>query len=160
MKIHDDPDDQDYVATMRLNARQITDEQFQKFEGYAAEIFSAFGLDIDTAATKDTPRRFIKGLFDVTNGYEGDPKLVRVFPTECRGGPDCRLSQVVDSALHDGPQTITLRGKPTAVVVSFEEFSKLTQPRTTLSQFFRQSPLHDVDLDLRRSDDLSREVEL
>ena len=71
-----------------------------------------------------------------------------------------RLSQVVDSALHDGPQTITLRGKPAAVVVSFDEFRKLTQPQTTLSQFFRQSPLHGVELDLRRSDDLSREVEL
>lgn len=71
-----------------------------------------------------------------------------------------RLSQVVDSALHDGPQTITLRGKPTAVVVSFEEFGKLTRQRTALSQFFRESPLHDVELDLRRSADLSREVEL
>jgi len=66
----------------------------------------------------------------------------------------------VDSARHDGPQTITLRGKPAAVVVSFEDFKKLTQPRNTLSQFFRQSPLHAMDIDLRRSDDLSREVEL
>jgi prevent-host-death family protein len=71
-----------------------------------------------------------------------------------------RLSQVVDSALHDGPQTITLRGKPAAVVVSFEEYRKMTQPRTGLSQFFRQSPLHGVELDLKRSADLSREVEL
>jgi prevent-host-death family protein len=71
-----------------------------------------------------------------------------------------RLSQVVDSALHDGPQTITLRGKPAAVVVSFEEYRKMTQPRTGLSQFFRQSPLHGTELDLSRSDDLSREVEL
>ena len=71
-----------------------------------------------------------------------------------------RLSQVLESALHDGPQTITLRGKPAAVVVSFEEFSKLTQPRISLSQFFRQSPLHDVELDLSRSPDLPREVEL
>jgi prevent-host-death family protein len=71
-----------------------------------------------------------------------------------------RFSQVVDSARHDGPQTITLRGKPAAVVVSFEDFKKLTQPRSTLSQFFRQSPLHAMDLDLRRSGDLSREVEL
>ncbi|ABQ24924.1 type II toxin-antitoxin system Phd/YefM family antitoxin [Geotalea uraniireducens] len=71
-----------------------------------------------------------------------------------------RLSQVVDSALHDGPQTITLRGKPAAVLVSFEEFKKLTQPRSTLSQFFRQSPLHDTELDLSRSADFSREVEL
>jgi prevent-host-death family protein len=71
-----------------------------------------------------------------------------------------RLSQVVDSALHNGPQTITLRGKPAAVVVSFEEYRKLTQPRTGLTQFFRQSPLHDMELDLSRSADLSREVEL
>ena len=71
-----------------------------------------------------------------------------------------RLSQVVESARHDGPQTITLRGKPAAVVVSFEEFRKLSQPQITLSQFFRQSPLQGLELDLRRSEDLSREVEL
>ncbi|HBG05743.1 MAG: prevent-host-death protein [Geobacteraceae bacterium GWC2_58_44] len=71
-----------------------------------------------------------------------------------------RLSQVLDSALHNGPQTITLRGKPAAVVVSFEEFRKLSQPRTSLSQFFKQSPLSNLELDLVRSDDVSREVEL
>ena len=71
-----------------------------------------------------------------------------------------RLSQVVESALHDGPQTITLRGKPAAVVVSFDEFRKLTLPRTGLSQFFRQSPLHDSELDVSRSADLPREVDL
>jgi len=71
-----------------------------------------------------------------------------------------RLSQVVDLALHDCPQTITLRGKPSAVVVSFDEYRRLTQPRTGLSQFFRQSPLHDIELDLSRSADLSREVDL
>jgi prevent-host-death family protein len=71
-----------------------------------------------------------------------------------------RLSQVVDSALHDGPQTITLRGKPAAVVIAFDEYRKLTQPKTGLAQFFRQSPLHGVDLDLGRSEDLAREVEL
>ena len=71
-----------------------------------------------------------------------------------------RLSQVVDSALHDGPQTITLRGKPTAVVVSFDDFRKLSTPKTPLSQFFRESPLSDMELDLSRSEDLPREVEL
>lgn len=71
-----------------------------------------------------------------------------------------RLSQVVDSALHEGPQTITLRGRPAAVVVSFEEFKKLTTPRTGLSHFFEESPLYGVELDLTRSQDLPREVEL
>ena len=99
MNIHDDPDDLEYVATMKLRMRQIPDEQFHKFEGYASEIFSAFGLDLNTPATKDTPRRFIKALFDATEGYDGDPKLLRVFDTECHGEPDCRLSQVIEGPI-------------------------------------------------------------
>ncbi|MFT3894307.1 MAG: GTP cyclohydrolase I [Anaerolineales bacterium] len=99
MHLHDDPDDIDYLATMKLQRREITDAQLEKFEGYALEIFSAFGMDINTAATKDTPRRFIKALFDATEGYDGDPKLLRVFDTECRGDPDCRLSQVIEGPI-------------------------------------------------------------
>jgi len=99
MDIHDDPDDGEYVAAMQLNRRQISDTQFRKFEGYAAEIFSAFGLDLNTPATKDTPRRFVRALFDATEGYDGDPKLLRVFDTECRGEPDCRLSQVIEGPI-------------------------------------------------------------
>lgn len=99
MHIHDDPIDIEYRAAMRLQARELTDEHLQKFEGYAAEIFSAFGLDLNTPATKDTPRRFIKALFDATEGYDGDPKLLKVFDTECRGEPDCRLSQVIEGPI-------------------------------------------------------------
>lgn len=99
MNIHDDPDDLEFQAAMKLHTRQITDAQFQKFEGYAAEIFSAFGIDLNTPATKDTPRRFIKALFDSTEGYDGDPKLLRTFATECHGEPDCRLSQVIEGPI-------------------------------------------------------------
>lgn len=99
MDIHDDPDDVEYLAATELQKRQISAEQFHKFEGYAAEILSAFGLDLNTSATKDTPRRFIKALFDATEGYDGDPKLLRVFETECRGDPDCHLSQVIEGPI-------------------------------------------------------------
>ena len=99
MNIHDDPDDVDYLAAMELQKRKISDDQFHKFEGYAAEIFSTFGLDLNTSATKDTPRRFIKALFDATEGYDGDPKLLRVFETECHGEPDCRMSQVIEGPI-------------------------------------------------------------
>ena len=71
-----------------------------------------------------------------------------------------RLSKVVERALQEGPQMITLRGKPTAVVMSAESFEKLTLPRTSLAEFFQRSPLHGVKLDLRRKKDTSREVEL
>ncbi len=99
MHVHDDPDDIDYRAAVEAQMRKISDEQLHKFEGYAAEIFSALGLDLNTPATKDTPRRFIKALFDATEGYDGDPKLLKVFDTECRGEPDCRLSQVVEGPI-------------------------------------------------------------
>jgi GTP cyclohydrolase I len=99
VNIHDDPDDIEYNQAMKLRMRKISDEQLQKFEGYAAEIFSAFGMDVNTPSTKDTPRRFIKALFDATEGYDGDPKLLRIFDTECQGEPDCRLSQVIEGPI-------------------------------------------------------------
>ena len=99
MNLHDDPDDNEYQNVVKLQRREISDAQLEKFEGYAAEIFSAFGMDLNTAATKDTPRRFIKALFDATEGYDGDPKLLRVFDTECREDPDCRLSQVIEGPI-------------------------------------------------------------
>jgi GTP cyclohydrolase I len=99
MNLHDDPDDSEYHGAVELQMRNISDEQIHKFEGYAAEILSALGLDLDLPATKDTPPRFIRALFDATEGYDGDPKLLRVFDTECRGEPDCRLSQVVEGPI-------------------------------------------------------------
>src|SRR5689334_15806867 len=99
MHSHDDNDDLEYRNAMKLNIRHISDEQMRRFEGHAAEIFSAFGLDLNTDATKDTPRRFI-ALLDATEGYDGDPKLLRVFETECHGEPDCHLSQVVEGPIH------------------------------------------------------------
>jgi GTP cyclohydrolase IA len=63
-------------------------------------MFSAFGMELDSPATADTPRRFVRALLDATAGYDGDPKLLTVFETECRGGPDCRLSQVIEGPIH------------------------------------------------------------
>ena len=92
-------DDEEYRATMHLSPRRVSDEQIRRFEGYMAEIFKAFGMDLDSPATEKTPQRFIRALYDITEGYEGDPKLLTVFSTECRGGPDCRLSQVIEGPI-------------------------------------------------------------
>ncbi len=94
-----DVDDRDFIEAMALHRRRIPDEQMRKFEGYVAEIFTALGMDLNTPATYETPRRFIRALFDITEGYEGDPKLLKVFDTECDGGPDCRLSQVIEGPI-------------------------------------------------------------
>ncbi|MFZ2097299.1 MAG: GTP cyclohydrolase I [Anaerolineales bacterium] len=99
MHLHNDLEDYDLRDSLKLQTRQISKEDLQKFEGYVSEIFSAFGMDLTTPATKDTPRRFIEALFDATEGYDGDPKLLRVFSTECRGEPDCRISQVIEGPI-------------------------------------------------------------
>ncbi len=83
----------------QTHKRQISTEQISKFETYAAEIFTALGLNLNTEATRETPQRFIQALIDATDGYDGDPKLVKVFETECRGGPDCRLSQIIEGPI-------------------------------------------------------------
>lgn len=99
MILHDDVDDIEYRSAVEVQKRNVSEEELHRFEGYAAEIFSAFGLDLNTPATRDTPRRFIQALFEATEGYDGDPKLLRVFDTECRGDPDCRLSQVIEGPI-------------------------------------------------------------
>ena len=99
MSIDLDLSDRDVLPAMELRRRDLSDEQLQTFESYAAEIFGAFGLDLDTPATRETPRRFIRALYDSTAGYDGDPKLLTVFDTECHGGSDCRLSQVIEGPI-------------------------------------------------------------
>jgi GTP cyclohydrolase I len=83
----------------RTRPRSVTPEQWKRFEGYMAEIFQAMGMDLDTPGTARTPQRYLQALFDATEGYEGDPKLVTAFPTECDGGPDCRISQVLEGPI-------------------------------------------------------------
>lgn len=91
--------ERDLPLALALHQREISAEQRRKYEGYMAEIFTAFGLDLHTPATAETPERFVRALFDVTGGYDGDPKLIKAFETECRGGVDCRLSQVIEGPI-------------------------------------------------------------
>jgi GTP cyclohydrolase IA len=100
MSIHLNQNGQELEEAIQLFPRQLSDEQRHKFEGYAAELFSALGMNLKAPATEETPRRFIQALFDATDGYDGDPKLIKVFDTECRGDPDCRLSQVIEGPIN------------------------------------------------------------
>jgi GTP cyclohydrolase IA len=83
----------------QVRPRTISAEEWKRFEGYAAEIFEAMGMDLDTPGTRGTPERYLRALFDSTAGYEGDTKLLTAFPTECHGGPDCNISQVIEGPI-------------------------------------------------------------
>jgi GTP cyclohydrolase I len=79
--------------------RVIDVADMDRFEGNLAEMFAALGMDLDTPGTSETPRRFLQALIDATSGYDGDPKLVTVFPTECHGDASCELAQIVEGPI-------------------------------------------------------------
>ncbi len=92
-------DEEDQEAWQHIHRRQIAPGQWERFEKNVAEIFEAFGMHLNTPGTERTPARFLKALYDATEGYEGDEKLVTAFPTECYGGPDCEISQVIEGPI-------------------------------------------------------------
>lgn len=95
--VHVDPEDE--VPWEIVRPRSITLERLDRFQSYVAEILEAMGMNLATPGTSRTPERFLKALLDSTSGYEGDPKLLTAFPTECRGGPDCRISQIIEGPI-------------------------------------------------------------
>jgi prevent-host-death family protein len=46
------------------------------------------------------------------------------------------------------PQIISVRGKETAVIISFDEYQKLVRPRQGFFDFIQNSPLRDINLEL------------
>lgn len=71
-----------------------------------------------------------------------------------------RFSQLVKSARQEGPQEITVHGKPTAVLLSAEDYLRLTEPALSFAEFMRRSPLVGVDLKLERPRSMTRRVRL
>jgi prevent-host-death family protein len=74
-----------------------------------------------------------------------------------------RFSEVVRRACTAGPQVVTKQGKQEAVVLGMEDFKRLTQKAkqpASLLQFFAQSPLAELAIDLERRPDYGRGVDL
>src|SRR5262245_40093739 len=96
-----DPNDEQEVAPYLAvpAVRLVSDADRERFEASLAEILEAAGLDLHTPGTEEPPRRYHQALFDATDGYEGDPKLVTAFPTECHGGASCELAQIVEGPI-------------------------------------------------------------
>ena len=79
--------------------RTVSPADRERFEANLAEILQAAGMDLHTPGTENTPQRFLQALLDATDGYEGDPKLLTAFPTECHGGASCELAQIVEGPI-------------------------------------------------------------
>jgi GTP cyclohydrolase I len=79
--------------------REIDPADWRRFETNVAEIFAAFGMQLDTPGTRTTPERFLRALYEATSGYEGDPKLLTAFPSEARGDDEASLAQIVEGPI-------------------------------------------------------------
>ncbi len=71
-----------------------------------------------------------------------------------------RLSEVIKKAKKDGPQSITVHGQPSVVVLSSGEYERLKRPKGSFVEFMRRSPLFGVDLKLEREQTHTREADV
>jgi GTP cyclohydrolase I len=81
------------------DGRVISPEEWARYEHNIAEILEAFGMDLATAGTRETPQRFLRAMFDSTAGYDGDPKLRTAFPSERPAGVVGASSQIVEGPI-------------------------------------------------------------
>jgi GTP cyclohydrolase I len=77
----------------------LNQEERDKFEKSAAEIFTRMGMDLTTPGTRETPRRWLTALWDMTEGYDGDSKISTVFPVECSTCPEDEKTHIVEGPI-------------------------------------------------------------
>jgi GTP cyclohydrolase IA len=82
-----------------LPGREIADEDWARFRGSVAEIFEAFGMDLETPGTRETPERFLRALYEATAGYDGEPKLATTFPAEGVGAAEAAAGQIIEGPI-------------------------------------------------------------
>ncbi|WP_297187622.1 type II toxin-antitoxin system Phd/YefM family antitoxin [uncultured Porticoccus sp.] len=71
-----------------------------------------------------------------------------------------RFSALVKAAESEGPQVVTVHGKDKAVLLSVEAYQQLIQRKGSLLDFFQSSPWAKTDIEISRSRDTGREIEL
>jgi GTP cyclohydrolase I len=87
------------ATTLTSPRAPLTAEERARFEGHVAEIFSRLGMELNSPGTRETPRRHVQALWDLTLGYEGDSKVGTVFPRECRQCPEGEFEQTVEGPI-------------------------------------------------------------
>jgi prevent-host-death family protein len=71
-----------------------------------------------------------------------------------------KFSELVDLAVSEGPQVVTRRGREVVVVVGIDEYRRLKGRKRDFKQFLLEGPPYFDDLEIERSSEPSRVVEL
>lgn len=76
--------------------------------------------------------------------YKAYPREKRVWQLQ---EAKAMFSEVVKAAQKE-PQIITVHGKETAVILSYEKYEESETPEQTLFEFFQNSPFYGIELDI------------
>lgn len=68
-----------------------------------------------------------------------------------------RFSKLVQYAREEGPQEVTVRGKPAAVVLSVDDYQRLKKKPLRFVDFMRHSPLRGVEIRIERNASATRD---
>ena len=71
-----------------------------------------------------------------------------------------QFSAVAEKAAGGQPQIVTKHGKPFVVIVSVADWQKTRPKKRTLLEMLRSCPVDSDELDLTRSRELPRDIEL
>src|SRR5581483_350344 len=89
-------DPQETTPREEVTPRHLEPGDWLRFERSMAEIFTAFGMNLDTLSAERTPERFLQALYDATAGYDDDYKLLTAFPTERRCNAGDFFGQIIE----------------------------------------------------------------
>lgn len=70
-----------------------------------------------------------------------------------------RFRELIERAIHEGPQIVTRHGKDAVVVVSVAEWERRNRRRGDLVAFFAGSPLREEGVKIERVRDEPRDIE-
>lgn len=71
-----------------------------------------------------------------------------------------RFSELLRSALEEGPQIVTRHGEEVAVVLTMDEYRRLRGKRVSFKDLLTSGPLDVPELEVQRSEAPSRGVDL
>ena len=71
-----------------------------------------------------------------------------------------RFSELMRGVAATGPQTITVRGRRAAVILSADDYDRLKRSKPSLGEFLRTSPVAGIRLNIDRDQSLPRDIEL
>jgi prevent-host-death family protein len=71
-----------------------------------------------------------------------------------------KFSELIKNVVNKEPQLISVRGKPTVVVISFDKYKNLMSNKISFIELMRNSPLVGLEIDIDRKIDKEREINL